>query len=456
MRGHVHHYRIILGLCMAAGLGLGCEMLRSGAQPQKPIWYERPSYSLQLRFRTSVLAPTRRQGEAYERGQVELDPIHRRLFVGSSDGGLYCLDARDGTQLWRFETAGHVQSAPLYDSAEDSVYFGSDDGALYKLDAGNGELRYRFATNSEVSERPVLDRGKLYLVNANDTVVAIDTTSGKMLWNQHRAPVPGMQIAGHSGLLVWGGRVFVGFSDGMVVAFDAATGAERWQPVDLAAEAEQTLGGAPEHFDVDTTPVADSIDGSPVIYVASAQGGLFALDAESGTQVWQNPAVVGSTQLLLWDEPRRRVVEASAAAEADGPNEGSSTGSNSDQPALSRKLLIAATGSSGLWAVEPTDGSVVWRARLPDGGVAGPVPLAGALLVSASQLGLYLVSPRDGRVIDGIHVAEGVSALPVARGNQAFALTNTGDLLGLHVASPRDPASNSVSLAGSSYQRSHW
>jgi outer membrane protein assembly factor BamB len=437
----------MVGLCAVATLGLGCESLRTGAQPQLPTWFERPSQSLHVVYRASVAAPTRHHGEAYERGQIELDPIHRRLFVGSSDHGLYCLDARDGSPLWRFETVGHVQSAPLYDPDEDAVYFGSDDGALYKLDAGNGELRFRFATNSEVSQRPVLQKGKLYFVNANDTIVAIDARLGKRLWHQHRAPVPGMQLAGHSGLLVWGNRVYVGFSDGMVVAFDATTGSERWQPVDLAAEAEQTLGGAPEHFDVDTTPVADSIDGSPVIYVASAHGGLFALDAESGTQVWHNPSVVGASQLLLWDEPTRKSV---------GPKPGDDDADPGAPSARSRKLLIAATGASGLWAIEPSDGAVVWRSRLPDGGVAGPVPVAGALLVSASQLGLYLVSPLNGRVIDGIHIVEGVSGLPTARGNHAFALTNTGDLIALHVADPKDPPDDGLSLMGSTYQRSHW
>lgn len=453
-------------------------MLRSGAQPQQPNWFERPSHSLHLTFRTSVTAQSRRDGEAYERGQIELDPIHRRLFVGSSDQGLYCLDARDGSQLWRFETVGHVQSAPLYDPSEESLYFGADDGALYKVDASNGDLRYRFATNSEVSERPVLSKGRLYFVNANDSVVAIDAKTGKMLWNQHRAPVPGMQLAGNAGLLVWGNRVYVGFSDGMVVAYDATTGAERWQPIDLAAEADQSLGGAPEHFDVDTTPVPDMIDGSPVIYVASAQGGLFALDAESGSQVWHNPSVIGSTQLLLWDEPKRK----SAARDADDAGDAGDAGDatprsvqtnddgianngerspSSDEQATaqstrSRKLLIAATGASGLWAIEPTDGSVVWRSRLPDGGVTGPVPVSGALLVSASQLGLYLVSPREGRVIDGIHIVEGISALPVARGNHAFALTNTGEVLGIHVAAPRDPVEKSVPFAGSGYKRGHW
>jgi outer membrane protein assembly factor BamB len=260
-----------------------------------------------------------------------------------------------------------------------------------------------------------------------------------------------MQIAGHSGLLVWGSRVYVGFSDGMVVAFDATSGAERWQPVDLAAEAENNLGALPQHFDVDTTPVAGYIDDSPVVYVASAEGGLFALDADSGTQVWQNPGVTGATQLLLWEPPRAPSPKASTS------NETPEAEAQTEPSVVPRKLLIAATGNSGLWAVDPMDGSVVWRSKLPDGGVAGPTPFAGALLVSASQLGVYLISPINGRVMDGLHVTEGVSALPAAYGQHAFVLTNQGKLTALHVAAPgREAPPEQSLLGGGSYSRSHW
>lgn len=440
---------VLLGI---VGLGsVGCESLRGGAQPQQPLWQERPSHSLHVVYRTPIVASSRRRGETYERGQVEIDVKHRRLFVGSSDHGLYSLNAQDGSVRFRYEARGNVQSAPLYDDATDTLYFGADDGALYKLDASNGELRYRFATNSEISERPVLAQGRLYFVNANDTVVCLDAASGKLLWNQHRTPVGGMQIQGNSGILVWQNRVFAGFSDGMVVAFDAVSGAERWQPVDLAAEAESNLGAIPQHFDVDTTPVPGMIDGSPVVYVASSEGGLFALDAESGTQVWHNPGVTGATQLLLWEPPQ----PGSAATEpAETEPDSAAT--------LSRRLLIVATGSTGLWGIDPMDGAMVWRSRLPDGGVAGPVPFAGALLVSASQLGIYLVSPVNGRVMDGFHLAEGVSALPAVHGSHAFVLTNQGLLMSMHVAAPKgrpaseDGAPEQLEMLGSAYSRGHW
>src|SRR5690606_7140093 len=106
---------VLLG---ASAAGLACSSLRSGANPEGPNWKHRASWSMHLVFERDLVAPSRRTGEPYERGQAELDPKGMRLFVGSSDHGLYALGARNGDTLWRFETLGFVQCAPLYDATE--------------------------------------------------------------------------------------------------------------------------------------------------------------------------------------------------------------------------------------------------------------------------------------------------------------------------------------------------
>jgi len=403
-----------LAACLIGSVA--CSALRAGADPELPLWVHRASGSMQVTFRRPLVAESRRTGEPYERGQVEIDPDHGRIFVGSSDRGLYALRADDGQKLWRFETLGFVQCAPLYDSAEDVLYFGSNDGALYKVNAKNGQLVWRFMTNAEVARRPVLDGGLLYVANANDTVLAIEPSSGKLLWHQHRTPAAGMEVAGHSGVAVFHGKVFAGFSDGTVAAFDAKTGAERWQPVDLAAEAEQVLGQVPDQLDIDSTPVPDVTANGAVVYVSNYAAGVYALDAETGTQVWSNPGVFGVTDVMLFDQP--------AHVRRDGR----------DEP--ERRVLIAASGTTGLWGLDPQTGTELWRRSLPATAVSHPAVVSGVLLISASRLGVFLLNPLGGELIDGLHVADGSSMTPAAYGSRAFVMTNGGALLGLHVAPP--------------------
>ncbi|HEU4412306.1 MAG TPA: PQQ-binding-like beta-propeller repeat protein [Polyangiaceae bacterium] len=408
-------------LAVGAALGLaaslfGCESVRSSVVSEQPTWYRRPGWFLSVERRRPVTDPNQLSGEEYERGQPELDPQHQRIFVGSADRGLYALRADDLSTLWRFSTAGVVQGEPLYDPGEDVVYFGSHDGALYKVRAVDGGLVWRFNTNSEVARRPLRAGNLLYVVNANDTLMAIEPDTGKLRWHYHRAPALGIEMAGYAGPAVANGMAYAAFSDGRVSAFDAVAGTERWS-VDLAAEAEQSSGELPRQLDVDATPIAARINAGPAVFVASYPAGVFALDAQSGGRLWSNSLATGANEIALWEEP------------AHAPRGGG--------PAVApKRLLLVSSASTGLWALDVETGQEVWRRPLPEGGLSAVVPAAGALLVATSRYGLFLVSPLDGAVIDGVETGSGFASTPAAFGRRAFALTNQGVLLSIVIDAP--------------------
>lgn len=418
--------------------GLGCSSTRETAHAEGPVWRHHASGSLHLEFSKKLVAPSRKEGEPYERGQPEIDAVGKRVFIGSSDGGLYALSAKSGETIWRFQTLSYVQSHPLYSAAEDALYFGSHDGALYKVEARGGKLTWRLSTNAEVARRPVLEGDIVYFANANDTLVAADRATGTVRWTYHRTPAAGMEVAGYSGPALGHGLVYMGFSDGTATAIDAKTGEERWQPVDLAAEAEEARGDIPKYLDVDTTPLLTTISAGPVAIFGSYEGGVFALDAELGTQIWSNTEAYGVADVELWEQPAY-VREGKAYP--------------------SRRLILVATGTQGLWALNPDTGEEVWRRDLPHGGVSHPVAWAGAILIGASQLGLYLLSPVDGSLIDGIHLDAGAWGTPAALGRRAYLLTNGGHFLGMSIGVPgidRDAPDYGLTSAGRNHPRKYF
>lgn len=409
-----------LALPLLGGVGglAGCDTIRAVGAPELPLWVHHPGGALAVELRRTVVSHLMLSPDQYERGKPEIDATHRRVFVGSSDHGLYALHADDGSTDWRFETAAAVQSEPLYDEGENVLYFGSNDGALYKVQAFDGKLLWRFNTNAEVARRPVIRSGVVYVVNANDTLVAIDAKSGKMRWHQHRTPAFGMEVAGYAGPALGRDKVYAAFSDGTVQAYSLEDGSEQWPTVDLAAEAEQTAGDAPRYLDVDTTPIVDRHATGTVVYVGSYAAGVFALDAENGTRVWSNDRITGANELVLWEQP------AHAPRNGRGPE------------VPPRKLLLASSGLSGLWALDPNDGRTLWRRNLPEGGMTAPVPIEGALLVGTTRYGLFLFSPLDGGMIDGIETGSGFAMTPAALGRKAYVMSNGGALLGLSVEPP--------------------
>ena len=413
-----------LGLALLPSCGLAEVFKGDRVNPEVPSWYHRPSGSMSLFVHRTLTAPGRANGEDWERGRPEIDAVRDRVFVGSSDHGLYALRAGDGSTIWRFETLNVVQSEPLYDAEMDAVYFGSNDGALYCVSAQTGKLVYRFDTGAEVSRKPVRMGEHLFFSNAADFLFSIDRRSGKPRWQVHRTPALGMEISGHSGPAVdpRSGLVYMAYSDGHIIAYGAQDGAEKWTPVDLSAEAEQVAGEAPRYLDADSTPLLDDHPQGRVVYVSSYAGGVYALDAATGARVWSNDKAVGVTDVALWRE----------GAHKPNPN-----GPDKDGPMVpERKLLVVSSASFGLSGLDPYTGRVVWRNKLPEGGVTAPVPVSGAILVGTSRYGLFLLSPRNGKVIDGIDFGTGFAQTPGAYGGRAYAMTNAGTFVGVSIAPP--------------------
>ncbi|MCD6308584.1 MAG: PQQ-binding-like beta-propeller repeat protein, partial [Candidatus Latescibacteria bacterium] len=104
------------------------------AHPPKPAWY-----------RTQEEMPRSRFDNAHY-----VAAAHGKVYFGSTvDNKVYALDADSGEIDWSFFTEGPVRTAPsVYGNR---LYFGSDDGYVYCLNAGNGRLvwKYRAGPRSE-------------------------------------------------------------------------------------------------------------------------------------------------------------------------------------------------------------------------------------------------------------------------------------------------------------------
>lgn len=413
---------LALATVAAAPLLTACAKRENAVNPANPMWLRRPGWALTLSFRKPLVAEQMLSAKAgIEKSIPGIDATHGRVFVGTTDHGLYAIRAADGSVIWRFQTAGAVQSEPLYDAQRDVVYFGSDDDGMYCVRASDGSLVWRYRTGAEVQKRPVLvtrDGGRSILVfdNAADGVFAVDADTGKTKWKHLRTPALGLEIAGHAGVAYQAERIYAAFSTGRVVAYDVETGKERWPEVDLSSVGSPAEAEQQQYFDVDSTPVV----AGDRVFVANVATGVFALDATAGVTVWRRPEAEGVSWLSYWSEPAH--TDATSGAEV---------------PA--RELVIAGSGTTGLWALDPKSGEVRWRREGPRGTLGHPVPIAGALLVTSSKLGMFLFEPQQGLVIDGIDPGTGFAAGAGAYGHRAFVLTNGGVLLGLEVVPPQRP-----------------
>ncbi len=84
--------------------------------------------------------------------------VGERVYFGSSvDHQVHCLNLQDGKEAWRFFTGAPIRLAPTVVSGR--VYVGSDDGYVYCLDAENGSLLWKLRLGP--ADESIIARGEM-------------------------------------------------------------------------------------------------------------------------------------------------------------------------------------------------------------------------------------------------------------------------------------------------------
>ncbi|KAB2344139.1 outer membrane protein assembly factor BamB family protein [Actinomadura rudentiformis] len=94
------------------------------------------------------------------------------LYLSDANGILYAIDARTGTERWRFTTGGQIQATPFV--GDGMAYVGSADKHLYAVGATDGEPRWRFPTGGPIGpSAPVVSSGVVFVGSQDGALYAI-------------------------------------------------------------------------------------------------------------------------------------------------------------------------------------------------------------------------------------------------------------------------------------------
>jgi len=197
----------------------------------------------------------------------------------------------------------HVDSARLRAAGTKSdewlTYSGSLDGRRYsplaQINASNvAQLRVRWirqfsTTEPKVQATPLVVDGVMFVTEPPGGVVALDVRSGQALWSYRRklpADLPVCCGRVNRGLAIHGHTLYFGSLDGYLVALDANTGSLIWETKVVDTAKGYSLTGAPL--------VANE---SVIVGVAGSEFGirglLSAYDAATGRLQWQFNTIPG-------------------------------------------------------------------------------------------------------------------------------------------------------------------
>ncbi len=223
----------------------------------------------------------------------------------------------DGSALWRKKMPGPIEAAGAISG--DSLYIGTVNGSVHRIHMPSGEDLWVPAAQlpNGITTRPLLldDPALLVVRDAADRLTALSSYDGSVQWTYQRPmPLGGPSLQGAPDPAFIGGSVIAGFADGTVEALDPATGKVRWTrrlcqerrkmndadltPVELpdgsiltGCHSRGIAVLAPEDGAVIETwrvpgPLHAVVD-LDRIWLTTASGKLFALDAESLEARWE-------------------------------------------------------------------------------------------------------------------------------------------------------------------------
>ena len=218
------------------------------------------------------------QGDGFYRFQPAI--AGDRIYAASAEGEVRALERSRGKSLWKAD-----MDTPLSGGVGvygDSVFVGSSDGFVIRLDANSGEQIWQTRLTGEILAPPQ-GNGRVVVAQTYDgKLQGLDYDSGEKLWT-YDSNVPVLTIRGTNTPILRDNTVYTGFANGRVVAFDAQTGAVRWE---VRVAISQGRSEIERIVDVDG---GLAIVGNE-LYAASYQGRVVGIDINNGRKLWQRDA----------------------------------------------------------------------------------------------------------------------------------------------------------------------
>lgn len=284
-----------------------------------------------------------------------------KLYIGSEQGRLVDINLADESRQWS-DAIQRVSSPGLFGCSASSFGCGSSSAGvpIYGSPVVSGNLVYVAGYN-----------GKIYAYN-------IDNLQPRWVY-----PREGYLQPFVGGLVESAGKLFVGGSDGVVYALDAATGDKLW---------DFTTG--------DKVWATGAIDGD-TLYIGSFDKNLYALNTADGSEKWSY-ATGGAIMAT---------------------------------PLVENGAVYIGSFDRNFYALNAADGNLKWQSPGGNWFWARPVIVNGSLYAGCLDGNIYVLNPGSGAEITRFDAGSGISSDPVIIDSNVIFAARSGEIYSVDTAS---------------------
>ena len=252
--------------------------------------------------------------------------------------------------VWKFKSGGGITASPTVHDG--TVYIGSTDKNFYAIDAATGEMIWQYETGGQIrSNAAVFEEGICF--ESGNQLVALNF-QGELLWQfplyieAVHAQYDSWDYV-HSSPVIVDGKAYIGTENGLVYGVNIADGTQAFQC---------------------QTGTEYGIRVSPVIYenriyFGDWDGVAYAFDLTTGDKLWDYDTKNDNVHPWMNAIQTKMVIE--------------------------NGVLYFAGRSCNVYALNPADGSLIWKWHSPTDQwmVGGPVIQNGKLYIGSSDQHLF-------------------------------------------------------------------
>jgi len=362
-----------------SGFLFACGSGKDNSEPPAPLTKIEDALPLILNWKVDTRASSNTASYRLRPFQVG-----DRIYSIDTGGSVVGIDAKYGTSLWRYETGLSAIVGLGGDSTRLIVTSRNGDVAAYRYTEDSLESIWKVRVDSEIRAVPVVDGEQVFVRSVDGKLRSLAAADGSQQWVVSRR-VPVLSLTGNSEPLVEGDTVFAGFDDGKLIAFDRSNGEVRW---------ESTISIPSGRTEVERLVDLDGrfVLRNGVIYVASFQGRLAAVQAVSGDLLWSRQ--FSSFQSIAIDDD----------------------------------ALYLSADNSDLWSIDRRTGAAFWKQDvLHARKITAPTIIGDGVVVADLDGFLHWFNRSDGKLAGRIRIGDARSYVqPVARQDAVVTLDKYG------------------------------
>jgi outer membrane protein assembly factor BamB len=270
---------------------------------------------------------------------------------------------------------------------------------------------WQHLTDEATTLPPTLDGARIYLPLTGGRVFCLDRDTGALLWSAEPGGLISAPVAASDSVVYIATRK---------LAADGSEAGASLRVVDKATGLTVWVKDYPRAFTSPLTVAAGRL------YVGSADGAFYALDAHNGDALWKvatqdvvrgQARVVDDTVAFGSDDGALRVVKAQTGDVLWKLQTG---GRISGQPAVDDHTLYFGSGDGYVYAVEQTTGKLRWRSRTGAAIEAPPVIVGDRVLVASFDNFIYALERASGDRLWKRRLENRLTTAPLVEGDAAM------------------------------------